>query len=114
MNFSASMSSLSHSITCRSSMAAGSIGTSSSSRSWVSTKPPGCWRQMARRADQLAGEVQRQAQAPVVEVEVQLVGVLRLRRLPADQPQTCDDSALIRSSGRPSALPTSRSAPLAR
>ena len=41
------MSSLSHSITCRSAMAAGSIGTRSSSRSRVSTKPPGCcprWR----------------------------------------------------------------------
>ena len=48
MNLSASMSSLSHSMTWRSSIAAGSIGTSSSSRSRVSTKPPGCWRQMAR------------------------------------------------------------------
>ena len=41
------MSSLSHSMTCRSSIAAGSIGTSSSRRSRVSTKPPGCcerWR----------------------------------------------------------------------
>ena len=35
-------------------------------------------RQMARRADQLAGEIQRQAQAPVAEVEVQLLGVLGL------------------------------------
>ncbi len=41
MNFSASMSSLSHSITCRSAIVAGSIGTRSSSRSCVSTKPPG-------------------------------------------------------------------------
>ncbi len=43
MKRSASMSSLSHSMTWRSSIAAGSIGTSSSSRSWVRTKPPGCW-----------------------------------------------------------------------
>ena len=47
MKRSASMSSLSHSMTWRSSMRAGSIGTRSSSRSSVSTKPPGCcdrWR----------------------------------------------------------------------
>src|SRR5579885_1140031 len=47
MNLSASMSSLSHSMTARPFMAAGSIGASSSSRSRVSTKPPGCcerWR----------------------------------------------------------------------
>ena len=37
-----SMSSLSHSMTWRSCIAAGSIGTSSSSRSRVSTNPPGC------------------------------------------------------------------------
>jgi hypothetical protein len=37
------MSSLSHSITCRSIMAAGSMGTRSSRRSWVRTKPQGCW-----------------------------------------------------------------------
>ena len=43
MNFRASMSSLSHSITWRSRIAAGSIGTRSSSRSRVRTKPPGCW-----------------------------------------------------------------------
>ena len=43
MNLRASISSLSHSITCRSIMAAGSIGTRSSSRSWVRTNPPGCW-----------------------------------------------------------------------
>ena len=38
----------------------------------------GMLRQMARRADQLAGELERQAQAPVAEVEVQLLGVLGL------------------------------------
>ena len=43
MNFKASRSSLSHSTTCRSSIAAGSIGTRSSNRFWVSTNPPGCW-----------------------------------------------------------------------
>ena len=47
MNLRISMSFLSHSMTCRFSMAAGSIGTRSSSRSCVRTKPPGCcerWR----------------------------------------------------------------------
>ena len=43
MIFSSSRSSFSHSMTRRSSIAAGSIGTRSSSRSRVSTKPPGCW-----------------------------------------------------------------------
>ena len=38
----------------------------------------GMLREMARRADQLAGELERQAQAPVAEVEVELLGVLRL------------------------------------
>ena len=71
-------------------------------------------RQMARGADQLAGELQRQAQAPVVEVEVQLGRVLGLARLPCSSPRPARTAALIRSSGRPSALPTSRSAPLAR
>ena len=47
MNFKASISSLSHSMISRSAIRAGSIGTKSSSRSWVSTKPSGCcdrWR----------------------------------------------------------------------
>ena len=37
--------------------------------------------EMARRADQLAGEIERQAQAPVGEVEVELLDVLRLDAL---------------------------------
>ena len=72
MNRNVSMSSLSHSITWRSAIAAGSIGTSSSSRSRVSTKPPGCWREMAGEADQGLGELERQAQAAVLQVEVEL------------------------------------------
>ncbi len=43
MIFSSSRSSFSHSITQRSAIVAGSIGTRSSSRSRVRTKPPGCW-----------------------------------------------------------------------
>ena len=33
---------------------------------------------MPRRADQLAGEIERQPQAPVGEIEVELLGMLRL------------------------------------
>ena len=74
----------------------------------------GMLRQVARRADQLAGQIEGQAQAPVVEVEVQLGGVLRLDAFRRSSPRPGEESSLIRSSGRPSALPTSRSAPLAR
>ena len=38
----------------------------------------GMLREMARRADQLAGEIEREPQAPVAEIEVELLGVLRL------------------------------------
>ena len=72
------MSSLSHSITWRSSIAAGSIGTSSSSRSWVSTKPPGCCDRWRGVPISWRGEVEREAQAAVGEIEVQLLRVLRL------------------------------------
>ena len=72
------MSSLSHSMTWRSAIAAGSIGTSSSSRSWVSTKPPGCCDRCRGAPISCAGELERQPQPPVVQVEVELLGVLRL------------------------------------
>ena len=51
---SASMSSLSHSMTGRSSIAAGSIGTSSSSRSCGEHEAADVLREVAREADQLA------------------------------------------------------------
>ena len=41
-------------------------------------EPARVLRQVARRADQLAGEVEREAQPAVTEVEVELLGVLRL------------------------------------
>ena len=80
MNFSASMSSLSHSMIWRSSIAAGSIGTRSSSRSCVSTKPPGCCDMWRGVADQLAGEIERQPQPPIAEVEVELARPASRRR----------------------------------
>ena len=43
-------------------------------------------RQMPGRADQLAGELQRQAQAPVIQVEVQLLGMPGLDPLRAPAP----------------------------
>ena len=71
------MSSLSHSMTWRSAIAAGSIGTSSSSRSSVSTKPPGCCDRCRGAPISCLGQLQRQAQPAVAEVEVELGGVLR-------------------------------------
>ena len=50
-------------------------------------------RQMARRADQLAGELQRQAQAPVAEVEVQLGGVLGLDAFRRSSPRPARTAA---------------------
>ena len=62
MNFRISISFLSHSMTCRFSMAAGSIGTRSSRRSCVSTKPPGCCERWRGAPISVAGEFQGQAQ----------------------------------------------------
>jgi len=86
MNFRASMSSLSHSMMARFSIAAGSIGTSSSSRSWVRTKPPGCLRQMPGRADKLPRQIERQAQAAVGQVEIELGGKLGIDAFIAPTP----------------------------
>ena len=43
--------------------------------------------EMPRRAHQLARQIERQAQAPVDEVEVQLLDVLRPRRPPPTSPR---------------------------
>ena len=83
MNFSASMSSLSHSITWRSRIAAGSIGTRSSSRSRVRTKPPGCWLRCRGAPISWLRELEGQAQPAIGRVEVQvskMVGADRLLR----------------------------------
>ena len=95
------------------SIAAGSIGTSSSSRSWVRTKPPGMLRQMPGRADKLPRQIERQAQAAVGQVEIELGGKLGLDAFIAPTPDL-EAKALVTSSVRPSALPTSRMAPRAR
>ena len=47
----------------------------------------GMLREMARRADQLAGELEGEAQAPVAEIEVELLGVLRLDAFAATSPR---------------------------
>ena len=98
MNFSASMSSLSHSMTWRSSIAAGSIGTSSSSRSWVRTKPPGCWDRCRGAPISCARQIERQAQAAVAEVEVELLGMLGLDAFLATSPRPGTPAALVTSS----------------
>ena len=66
---SASRSSLSHSMRVRSAIAAFSIGTSSDNGPRVMTKPPTCCDRWRGKADQLAGEVERQAQIAVPGVE---------------------------------------------
>ncbi len=70
----------------------------------------GAARPSARRA-----EIEGQPQAAVGEVQVQL-RQLRFGSTPSvgPGPDLATTSAPIRSSGRPMALPTSRSAPLAR
>ena len=87
MNFSASMSSLSHSMTCRLSIAAGSIGTSSSSRSCVSTKPPGCCERWRGVPISCARQLERQPQPAVAEIEVELLAASRSATPSSLQPQ---------------------------
>ena len=70
--------------------------------------------QMARKADQLARELERQAQPPVGEVEVELRGVLVLDALVRPAPDLARRARAVTSSVRPIALPTSRTAPRAR
>ena len=113
MKRSASISSLSHSTTCRFSMAAGSIGTRSSSRSWVRTKPPGCWLRCrgAPMSCRARSRVRRKRRSAVLRLSC---STWSFDKPCSDQPQTWPESAEIKSSGRPSALPTSRSAPLVR
>ena len=107
MNRSASMSSLSHSITWRSTMAAGSIGTRSSSRSWVRTKPPGCW--LRWRGAPMSWRARSSVRRRRRSERLRFSASTCLSSTPSsDQPQTWEDSILIRSSVRPSALPTSR------
>ena len=107
MKRNASMSSLSHSITCRSIMAAGSIGTRSSSRSWVRTKPPGCW--LRWRGAPMSWRARSSARRRRRSERLRFSASTCLSSTPSsDQPQTCEDSILIRSSVSPSALPTSR------
>ena len=74
----------------------------------------GMLREMARRADQLARKVQGKTQPAVAGIEIEILGVLRLDAFFRPAPDLARTAVLMRSSGRPSALPTSRSAPLAR
>ena len=107
------MSSLSHSMTWRSTMLAGSIGTMSASWSLVSTNPPGCcdiWRgnPISSRA---SSSVMRSRRSAVLRLSA---SACFCSTPSADQPHTCPASAAVTSSVRPSTLPTSRTAPRAR
>ena len=113
MNLSASISSLSHSMTCRFSMAAGSIGTISSSRSEREDEAARMLREMPRRAHQLAGQLERQPQPAVSEIEIELLEFGFGHAVLAPAPYDAGE-APVTSSGTPSALPTSRTAPRAR
>ena len=73
---SASMSSLSHSRKVRSAMAPLWIGTVSSSRSRVSTKPPTCWERWRGKPEQLAGEADGLADLRIGGIEPGLADVL--------------------------------------
>ena len=73
---SVSMSSLSHSMKVRSSMAALPIGTVSSSRSRVSTKPPTCWERWRGKADELVGELDGLADRRICGIEPGLADVI--------------------------------------
>jgi hypothetical protein len=57
------------------------MGTRSSSRSWVRTKPQGCWLRWRGAPNELAGEIQRKAQAAVRKVEVQRLDMLVLNAI---------------------------------
>ena len=104
---SGSRSSLSHSMTVRSSIAAFSIGTSSDNGPRVITKPPTCCERWRGKPTSSRGEVERQAQGAVGGVEPglahPLVGDRVVAPAPDDAGERGDDIDL-----RPKALPTSR------
>ena len=72
----ASMSSLSHSMKVRSSMAAVPIGTVSSMRSPAQHEAADMLREMARKADELVGEIDRLADRRIAGVEPGLAHML--------------------------------------
>ena len=70
------MSSLSHSMTVRSAMAALSIGTVSSRRSRVSTKPPTCWERWRGKPSSWRAQADRLADLRIGGIEPGLADVL--------------------------------------
>jgi hypothetical protein len=91
---SASISSLSQQMTVRSSIVAFSMGTSSSSRPSVMTKPPTCWLRVAGKADDLLDQADGLFQARAVGVEADLAHPRSISGPVFDQdPQIWDDSA---------------------
>ena len=68
-------------------------------------------REMARRADQLLGEFKRQPEPAVLKIEIELLGLLLGDAFACSSPRSCLAKPPVMSSGKPSALPTSRTAP---
>jgi hypothetical protein len=68
---------------------------------------------MPRGVDQLTSELERQRQPRVAEIEVELLGMFLLDAFAAPAPDRAGQ-ARRHVLGRPSALPTSRTAPRAR
>ncbi len=107
------MSSLSQQMTVRSSIAAFSIGTSSSSRPSVMTKPPTCW-------ERWRGKPTISSTSAMVSRSRGSSGsspssTSRSRGSPPPpQPQICEESAATVSRDSPMAAPTSRIARLPR
>ena len=68
-------------------------------------------RKMARRADQLLGKFKRQPEPPILKIEIEVPGLLLGDAFACSSPRSCEAKPPVTSSGKPSALPTSRTAP---
>ena len=95
---SASMSSLSHSMKVRSSMAALPIGTISSSRSARQHEAADMLGEMAREADQLAGELERACDQRIGGIEPGLADMLRRQAARPSCPRRCWRARAVTSS----------------
>ena len=107
---SASMSSLSHSMKVRSSIAALPIGTISSSRPRVSTKPPTCCERWRGKPSSRVAKSTRAADHRIVGIEPGLADMRSSRDVAAPAAPLRRGERAVTSSVRPSALPTSRMA----
>ena len=91
-------------------MAAFWIGTSSSSRPSVSTKPPTCCERWRGKPHQGRRQFERQGQPRIGGIEAGLAHMLDVDAACRRMPQTVSAMTPTVSGDRPSALPTSRMA----